>query len=92
MYSFQKARSAMSARLNFQFFSGSSIRAKKRLRRRGKGPRLIELVSQHPEVAPLRLPPVWNEDGAFRAWFDSLQQLPLPEARGAAVPVTSHRT
>lgn len=56
---------------------------------RGRGPRLIELVSRHPEAPPLRLPPVWNEDGAFRAWFDSLQQLPLPEARDAGVPATS---
>ena len=33
---------------------------------RGKGPRLIELVSWHPEAAPLRLPPVTYEDGHFR--------------------------
>jgi hypothetical protein len=59
---------------------------------RGKGPRLIELVSRHPEAPPLRLPPVWNEDGAFRTWFDSLQQLPLPQARDAGVPATSDRT
>jgi hypothetical protein len=59
---------------------------------RGKGPRLIELVSRHPEAPPLRLPPIWNEDGAFRAWFDSLQQLALPEARDAGVPATSDRT
>ena len=50
---------------------------------RGKGPRLIELVSRLPAQEPLRLPPVWNEDGAFRAWFDSLQQLAPPEAHGA---------
>jgi hypothetical protein len=52
---------------------------------RGKGPRLIELVSTHPSVAPLRLPPVWNEDASFRAWFDSLQQLALPEAHAPAI-------
>ena len=32
MYSFQNFRSAMSAELNFQFFSGSSMRARKRFR------------------------------------------------------------
>jgi hypothetical protein len=41
---------------------------------------------------PLRVPPDWNEDGAFRAWFDSLQQLALPEARDAGVPAISDRT
>jgi hypothetical protein len=53
---------------------------------RGKGPRLIELVSRHPAEGPLRLPPVWSEDAAFRAWFDSLQQLALPETHEARVP------
>lgn len=53
---------------------------------RGKGPRLIELVSRHPGAAPLRLPPVGYEDGPFRAWFDSLPTLPLPEASDAGVP------
>jgi hypothetical protein len=46
---------------------------------RGKGPRPIEVVSKYPSAASLRLPPVWSEDAAFRAWFDSLQQLALPE-------------
>jgi len=55
---------------------------------RGKGPRLIELISRHHEAASLRLPPVWNEDGAFRAWFDSLPPLALPEARDADVAAT----
>ncbi len=50
---------------------------------RGKGPRLIELVSRYPSAAPLRLPPVWGEDATFRAWFDSLQQLALPEAHAS---------
>jgi hypothetical protein len=52
---------------------------------RGKGPRLIELVSCHPGVAPLRLPPVRYEDGPFRVWFDSLPALALPAARDANV-------
>lgn len=47
---------------------------------RGKGPRLIELLSRHPEVKPLRLPPVRYEDGPFRIWFDSLRALTLPES------------
>jgi hypothetical protein len=55
---------------------------------RGKGPRLIELVCRHHEAASLRLPPVWNEDGAFRAWFDSLPPLALPEARDAGTAAT----
>ncbi len=54
----------------------------------GKGPRLIELVSRHPGAAPLRLPPAWNEDKAFRAWFDSLPALALPEAREGSVHAT----
>jgi hypothetical protein len=53
---------------------------------RGKGPRLIELVSWRPEAAPLRLPPVKYEDGHFRAWFDSLPQLTVSGARDAGVP------
>lgn len=53
---------------------------------RGKGPRLIELVSRHPAEGPLRLPPVWSEDAGFRAWFDSLQQLALPETHETRVP------
>jgi hypothetical protein len=55
---------------------------------RGKGPRQIELVSQRHEASSLRLPPVWNEDGAFRAWFDSLPPLALPEARDAGMAAT----
>jgi len=53
---------------------------------RRKGPRLIELVSRHPEVKPLRLPPVRYEDGPFRVWFDSLPALALPGARDSGVP------
>jgi hypothetical protein len=58
---------------------------------RGKGPRLIELVSWRPEAAPLRLPPVTYEDGHFRSWFDSLPQLALSGARDARVSA-SNRT
>ena len=46
----------------------------------GKGPRLIELVSRDPSTPPQRLPPVSNEDDAFRSWFDSLPALALPKA------------
>ncbi len=53
---------------------------------RGKGPPLIELVPRDPAAAPLRLPPVWNEDDTFRAWFDSLPALALPKAHEAGVP------
>jgi hypothetical protein len=56
---------------------------------RGKGPRLIELVSLRPEAAPLRLPPVTYEDEHFRSWFDSLPQLALPGARDVGVPASS---
>jgi hypothetical protein len=56
---------------------------------RGKGPRLIELVSWRPEAAPLRLPPVTYEDGHFRSWFDSLPQLALSGARDARVSASN---
>jgi hypothetical protein len=56
---------------------------------RGKGPRLIELVSWRPEAAPLRLPPVTYEDGHFRSWFDSLPQLALSAARDARVSASN---
>jgi hypothetical protein len=59
---------------------------------RGKGPRLIELVSWRPEAAPLRLPPVKYEDGHFRAWFDSLPQLAVSGARDAGVARASNCT
>ena len=58
---------------------------------RGKGPRLIELVSRLPGAAPLRLPPVRYEDGPFRVWFDTQPALALPGARdeGGAAPRTA---
>jgi hypothetical protein len=54
----------------------------------GKGPRLIELVARNPAAAPLRLPPVWNQDQAFLIWFDSLPALALPQAHNAGVDPT----
>jgi hypothetical protein len=55
---------------------------------RGKGPRLIELVSRDPAAASLRLPPVRYEDGPFRSWFSSLPSLAPPLAHEGAIPLS----
>ena len=53
-----------------------------------KGPRLIELVGRDPATAPLRLPPVRYEDGAFRVWFSSLPELDLPVAQQGGISLS----